>query len=497
MAGVLRNDRDVEGDPLSAVLVTNPANGTLTLNTDGSFTYTPNANFNGADSFTYRASDGVAQSNAATVSITVAPVNDAPVARNDTAVTDEDVALTIPAADLLANDTDVDGDSLTITGVGKPINGTVTLVDGNPVFTPAADFNGTGTFSYTISDGHGRTDSAGVSVTVNAVNDAPVANAETYSVLYNNILEVAAPGVLANDTDVDDSPRSLKAELTKGGEPAHGVLKLNEDGSFDYKPALEYTGLDAFIYQAVDPHGANSKATVTINVTKKLLMNASEAPAEESDAGNALTDEELQGIVAEAVARWSEAVVLDESAQEQLSEVTFQIVDLSDLALGQATPEVVLIDVNAAGYGWYVDSTPADDLEFGLKLSELELMATDTSPAFGRMDLLTVVMHELGHVLGFEDIDPNAGALMSGTLDASTRRLNDSTPDDSPKLVQMDSVPGGGVSSLLWGAKDSKASWLEDFLVDLTGKKDNPFDPTGKIKISIPGNNGGGNKKGL
>jgi hypothetical protein len=110
------------------------------------------------------------------------------------------------------------------------------------------------------------------------------------------------------------------------------------------------------------------------------------------------------------------------------------------------------------------------------------------------MDLLTVVMHELGHVLGFEDLDPNAGSLMSGTLEASKRRLSDSNPE-SPKLVQMDSVPGGGVDSMLWGAKDNKASWLEDLLVDLAGKKNSPFDPTGKIKISIPGNSGGGNKK--
>jgi hypothetical protein len=105
-------------------------------------------------------------------------------------------------------------------------------------------------------------------------------------------------------------------------------------------------------------------------------------------------------------------------------------------------------------------------------------------------------MHELGHVLGFEDLDPNAGALMSGTLDAGTRRLNDST-SESPKLVQMDRVPGGGVASMLWGAKENKAYWLEGFLVDLAGKSVNPFEPTGKIKISIPGNNGGGSKKKL
>jgi hypothetical protein len=110
------------------------------------------------------------------------------------------------------------------------------------------------------------------------------------------------------------------------------------------------------------------------------------------------------------------------------------------------------------------------------------------------MDLLTVVMHEMGHVLGYQDIDSGSGALMGGTLDAGTRRLNDSV-QESPKLVQMDSVTAGGVDSLLWGTKDYKASWLEDFLVDLAGTKDNPFDPASEIKISIPGPGGGSRKK--
>jgi hypothetical protein len=164
------------------------------------------------------------------------------------------------------------------------------------------------------------------------------------------------------------------------------------------------------------------------------------------------------------------------------------------LTLGKAIGASVLIDLDAAGWGWFVDATPVNDVEFGLSLSDVEKMALETSPAFGRMDLLTVVMHEMGHVLGFKDLDPNAGALMSGTLDAGTRRLNDSAPD-SPALVVMDSVAGGGVASMLWGAKDNKATWLEDFLVDLAGKNVNPFEPIDKIKISIPGFNGGSKKK--
>jgi VCBS repeat-containing protein len=248
--------------------------------------------------------------------------------------------------------------------------------------------------------------------------------------------------------------------------------------------------------RATDKSNLYVEDTFEVTVNPVQNLTASEVAPGDGYSGEGLTEAELQGIVAEAIGRWSETVILDSSAEEQLTKVKFQIADLSGLALGQAAPDLVLIDRDAAGWGWFVDATPFNDVEFGLKLSELELMTTGTSPAFGQMDLLTVVMHEMGHVLRFEDLDPNAGALMSATLDASTRRLNDSMPE-SPKLVQMDSVPGGGVSSLLWGAKDAKASWLEDFLVDLAGKKDNPFDPTDKIKISIPGSNGGGNKKKL
>src|SRR5439155_1659514 len=148
--GVLANDSDVDGDPLTAILVSSPAHGTLNLNSDGSFSYVPAANYNGPDSFTYKANGGQAESGIATVSITITDVNDAPVAADDSASTPEDIAVTIAP---LANDSDVDGDSLTITSA-TATNGTVVIVGGtNLLFTPAPDFNGTATITYTISDG--------------------------------------------------------------------------------------------------------------------------------------------------------------------------------------------------------------------------------------------------------------------------------------------------------------------------------------------------------
>ena len=264
-----------------------------------------------------------------------------------------------------------------------------------------------------------------------------------------------------------------------------------------------YLGVSAYPninYSAVTGDGDltpfNSGGYTLTLINNPWLMMASSAGQGNAENQTTLTAAELGMIVEEAVDRWAEWKVVDENALRKLENVTFQIVDLSGLALGQTTPDTILIDVNAAGHGWYVDQTPGEDLEFGVRLNEVELAAISTSPAFGRMDLLTVVMHELGHVLGYGDLDPNAQNLMSGTLDAGTRRLNDSM-SESPNLVQMDRVPGGEAerASMLWGSKQGQGSWLEDFLVNGAGKNANPFDPTDRIKISIPGNIGGGNKK--
>ncbi len=162
------------GTTLTATLGASPANGTVTLNADGSFTYTPAANFNGTDSFTYTASDGTAVSNVATVTITVTGVNDAPVAVNDTASTTEETAV---SGNVLGNDTDVDpGTTLTATLGASPTNGTVTLnADGSFTYTPNANFNGTDSFTYTASDGTAVSNVATVTITVTGVNDAPVA----------------------------------------------------------------------------------------------------------------------------------------------------------------------------------------------------------------------------------------------------------------------------------------------------------------------------------
>ena len=264
--GVLSNDTDAEGDTLTAAVATGPANGTLALSSDGTFTYTPNAEFNGADSFTYTASDSLGASDTATVAIDVGTVNDAPVANDDSYATGEDTALTVSPVDgVLANDTDVDGDALSAAVVTGPSNGSLTLnADGSFTYTPNANFNGADSFTYTASDGLGGSDTATVSITVNAVNDAPAAANDAYSHSGSDTaLVVVAPGVLGNDSDpVEGSP--LTASLRSG--PSKGTLTLNADGSFTYKANEDFVGTDSFTYVANDGSADSNVATVTITV---------------------------------------------------------------------------------------------------------------------------------------------------------------------------------------------------------------------------------------
>ena len=177
--GVLLNDSDPDGDPLTALLVSDVSNGGLVLDPGGSFNYTPNVDFNGADSFTYTANDGSTSSNVATVTITVNPVNDAPVAVNDSATTNEDTLVTIG---VLANDSDIDGDPLSVTNLTQPVSGPAVLNPDNTItYTPNAKFNGTDGLTYTANDGLLTSNVATVAITVNAAAPTILADTTTFS----------------------------------------------------------------------------------------------------------------------------------------------------------------------------------------------------------------------------------------------------------------------------------------------------------------------------
>ena len=285
--GVLTNDTDPESDPITAVLVSGPAHGTLTLNSDGSFTYTPSSNYNGPDSFTYKANDGTNSGNTATASITVNAVNDTPVANDDAYSTDEDVVLNQSAPGVLSNDTDIDGNSLTAILVSDVSNGTLTLnSDGSFSYTPDVDFNGADSFTYKANDGTADSNTVTVDITVGGINDIPVTNADSYSTDEDITLEVFIPGVIVNDTDTDGDP--LTASLVF--DVLNGTLTLNSDGSFTYIPDADYNGEDSFTYKANDGIANSGVAIVTITVNAVNDAPVANDSSVETDEDNAVAD---------------------------------------------------------------------------------------------------------------------------------------------------------------------------------------------------------------
>ena len=261
--GVLGNDTDPNGDPLTAVLVTSTTNGTLSLNADGSFSYAPNPNFNGSDSFTYMANDGSTDSNVATVTLNVTAVNDAPFAADDSFTTAEDTPLIVSAPGVLGNDVDLDGPSLFTILISGPANGTLVLnANGSFTYQPNANFNGTDSFRYRANDCLLSSNVAIVTINVVPVNDAPIAVDDAFTVLEDTQLIIAAPGVLANDVDLEGGP--LRAVLVSG--PSNGTLVINNDGSFTYTPDVDFSGPDSFVYRAADPTQVSNTATVSISV---------------------------------------------------------------------------------------------------------------------------------------------------------------------------------------------------------------------------------------
>ena len=232
----------------------------------GRLVYTPALNGNGLNysAFTFSVQDSAGSFDAAPNSVTfnVTPVNDAPVANDDTAAaTNEDTPAVIAPATLLGNDTDVDGDTLSIASVQGAVGGTVAIVGGNVVFTPTANFNGPASFTYTVIDGNGGVSTATVNLAVNPVNDNPVANPDAASTPINTLL--ASIVVLANDTDVDGNTLSVTAASVN---PAEGTVSLNADGTLAFTPALNFTGPAVISYSISDGAGGTATSSVTVNV---------------------------------------------------------------------------------------------------------------------------------------------------------------------------------------------------------------------------------------
>ena len=261
LATLLAGDTDIDGPgPLVITAVTDGANGTASI-VGSDVVYSPNPDFNGSDAFTYRVCDsGIPPAcDVAIVGIGVLAANDPPTAKDDTITTDEDTPATVA---VLGNDSDVDPlDVLTVTNIATPPASGVAFVnpDYTITYTPAPDFFGNDEFEYEISDGTTTTTAWVRFVTVNPVNDAPEATADTASVPEDG--SVVVP-VLDSVDDVDDTVLTV----TTAGPASNGTVVVNPDNTVSYTPDPDFFGSDSFSYTVCDPGGLCDTETVVVTV---------------------------------------------------------------------------------------------------------------------------------------------------------------------------------------------------------------------------------------
>ena len=282
---------------LSVTAVGAAGRGTAVLNGDGTITYTPDADYNGADSFTYTiADDGTTDGAAnpltatATVHVTVTEVNDQPSAVDQAKATAEDAVLTFDASDLLAGASagpaNESSQTLSVTSVGAAAHGTVTLVGGTVTYTPDADYNGPESFTFTIAD-NGTTDGAAdpltatatVNVTVSEVNDAPTAVDQAKMMAEDAALTFAASDLLVGSSPGPANETGQTLSVTAVGTTGHGTAVLNGDGTITYTPDADYNGPDGFTYTIADDGTTGGAAdpltaTATVNVTVSEVNDA-------------------------------------------------------------------------------------------------------------------------------------------------------------------------------------------------------------------------------
>ncbi|MEA1834546.1 Ig-like domain-containing protein [Methylobacterium durans] len=262
---VLGNDADPDGDALAVATLRHPAHGTLALRPNGSFTYVPDPNYNGPDSFTYRLRDSDGATATATVRLTVRSVNDAPEAGAPPLSTPEDT----PVDGRVAM-RDVDGDPLAVAVEQPPRSGNLVLrPDGGYTYTPDRDFHGRDSFTLRVSDPNGGVTLVTVPVTIEPVNDAPDGSADPLVLPANT----SAPGrVLATDRDGD----AVRFRLAS--PPRNGTVALAPDGTYVYEPYDGYSGTDLFQVLASDGQGGETLIAVRVGVTPNPIEVRPPAP---------------------------------------------------------------------------------------------------------------------------------------------------------------------------------------------------------------------------
>ncbi len=278
------NDSDLEGDALTYKVIVAPLHGTVTMNANGGFVYTPALGFKGSDQFRYQLKDQPGALDTATVFINVLPPpNTAPTTVQNSYSVAEDNTLFINAPGILANDNDADGDALVPHLKSAPAHGSLIVnASGGFSYKPYADYFGSDVFTYAAYDGmaegnvielekrNGIGNVVNVTINVTPINDDPLAVNDFYTCAANSYLVVNTPGVLVNDIDVDND--ALTAVVTSA--PSNGSLTFNSDGSFVYSPDAGYYGPDYFEYQVTDAAGITAIAYAYINYQNNPMVTS-------------------------------------------------------------------------------------------------------------------------------------------------------------------------------------------------------------------------------
>jgi len=246
---VIANDTDADGDSI-AVSSVSATNGNVVIQSDGTIKYTPNTNYTGVDTITYTISDGRGGTSSSTVTVTV---NTPPVANIDEVITNTNTSISINA---IGNDTDYEGDLLSVSSASAT-NGTVVIQsDGLLLYIPNTDYTGSDTIIYTITDGRGG--SSDSTVTVNVDNTPPVANVDVTTTNKDTSVEI---NVTSNDTDADGDSLSISSATA-----TNGTVVIQSDGQLYYTPTTSFTGLDTITYIITDGKGGTATSTVTVTV---------------------------------------------------------------------------------------------------------------------------------------------------------------------------------------------------------------------------------------
>ena len=432
---LLANDSDADDDILSLTSVGNAVNGTVSMDENGTITFTPDQDFNGEASFEYTVDDGFGGTDTASVVVNVTPVNDAPVAEADALTGHEDAAFTFTAEALLANDNDVDvGDVLSVSEIDTSATiGKITdFGDGNYSYDPGESFQylavgetATDTFNYKVSDGNGGFDTQTVTITIEGRNDGPVAAADFFTTDEDTALQITADQLLANDSDIDLSDVLTVTGLTADAEL--GSVIDNGDGTYSYDPgeafqhlAVGETATDTLTYTISDGNGGTATQTVTVTI---------EGRNDGPEAVDAVIDT-FEG---------------DPVLSGQLVATDPDTTDVLTFSLISELPEG--LEFNSDGSYTFDPNVPAyQALARDEKLTmNLQYQVDDGN---GGIDIASFVISVTGTNEDPIAVDDTAFAIKDATvvIPASDLLTNDSDPDDDPiSIVGVGNAVGGTV----------------------------------------------------